>query len=73
MKTAKVELLRGSMKYRVIEDFDSAPEERFQVQHSIYGGTWATDAKYADQVSAEIHMEKLAAGPRVVASVDDPD
>lgn len=56
--------------YRVIEDLDAPSEERYQVQSSIYGRTWGTHAKYPDQVSAEIHMEKMAKGPRVVAEAE---
>lgn len=56
------------MNFRVIEDLDSQPAERFQVQHSPFGHSWTTDAKYGDQISAEIHMEKLAAGPRVIST-----
>lgn len=55
--------------YRVIEDLEAGPHERFQVQSSIFGHTWTTcpNGKFADQISAEIDMERRAAGPRVVA------
>lgn len=59
------------MKFRVTENLDAHESRRFQVEHSIYGRIWAIDGRYADQISAEIHMERLAAGPRVIASIDD--
>ena len=57
------------MKYRIIEDLSAQETERYQVQHSIFGHTWALDAAFPDQISAEIHMEQLAV-PRVVASFE---
>ena len=57
------------MKYRVVEDLEAEPEERFRVQHSPFGHTWTDDAAFGDQVSAEIAMERLAA-PRVVCSLN---
>lgn len=61
------------MKYRVVEDLDApldGPDGRFIVQHSPFGHVWTTDGRYADQLSAEIAMEKLAHGPRVVAEIE---
>lgn len=59
------------MKYRVIEELEALARERFQVQSSPFGHTWTTRSKHADQISAEIEMEKLAAGPRVIAEAGD--
>lgn len=55
------------MMYQVVEDIEAPKDERFKVQHSPFGHIWSTDASFADQISAEIDMERRAAGLRVVA------
>lgn len=57
------------MLFRVIEDPDAPPEQRFQVQRSPFGHAWCgrSEDRFADQLSAEIEMERQAAGPRVIA------
>lgn len=54
------------MRYRVIEDLTAPAAERFVVQSTIYGHSWGNESFHPDQLSAEIHMERLAS-PRVVA------
>ncbi len=61
----------AAMRYRVIEDLDAPESERFVVQYDRYGDHWRSKGRYPDQLSAEIAMERLAAGPRVVAKVED--
>lgn len=58
------------MKYRVIEDLDAPEENRFQVESSCTGEVWLPHGGYAEQLSAEIKMEKLAKGPRIVAEIE---
>lgn len=58
------------MRYRVVEDLDRPARERYVVQHSPFGHTWSTDGAYPDQITAEIEMEKLAAGPRVISKIE---
>lgn len=62
------------MKYRVIEDLEAAPAQRFVVQHSPFGHHWSKEpfcSEFADQISAEIEMERRAKGPRVIAEAED--
>jgi hypothetical protein len=61
------------MKFRVIEDLEAPPHERFQVQRSPFGHIWCgrSEDKFADQLSAEIEMERQASGPRVIATSED--
>lgn len=59
-------------KYRVIEQLDAPMNERFLVQYAFRscGLIWITSGKaFPDQLSAEIEMERLAAGPKVVATL----
>jgi len=59
------------MKYRVRENLTAKPEERYIVQSTHYGHTWADEAYFPDQLSAEIDMERRVS-PRVVAEARDP-
>lgn len=62
-----------AMQYRVIEDLEAPDAERFVVQYDRYGDHWRTKGRFPDQVSAEIFMERLAAGPLVVAQMEGLD
>jgi hypothetical protein len=56
------------VKYRVIEDIEVSADKRFRVEWSPFGHTWTPGNEYPDQISAEIEMERLARGPRVIAT-----
>jgi len=58
------------MRYRVIEELEAPESERFVVQYDRYGDHWRTNSRHPDQLSAEIAMERLANGPRIVAKME---
>lgn len=63
----------AAMRYRVIEDLGASEKDRYQVQASRYGRVWAIMSYHADQISAEVEMERAIAPPRVLASGETED